>query len=165
MKLDKIDIKIIESLRKNARSSIARVARDLGISANATRVRYKKILKSGIIKQTFIPTFLPQYSRGKSQTFKMQMIIRATNSETQRLVKFIQKYNLEYSQIECWETFGHFNILVWIISENPINLALIKDKVQNHPGVLEVKVCIIVNMIDSYSEIGLQHLNKREKNG
>jgi len=165
MKLDKTDIDIIEILRKNARTSIASVARKLGMSANATRARYKKILKLGIIKQTFIPTYLPQYSHGKSQTYKMQMIIRAVNTETERLIKFIQDYNLEYSQIECWETVGHFNILVWIISENPIDLHLIKDRVQSHPGVIEVRAGIIVNWVDSYSEISLQHLNMREKNG
>jgi DNA-binding Lrp family transcriptional regulator len=165
MKLDEIDLEIIEILRKNARFSIAHIARRLGMSANATRARYKKILKSGIIKQTFIPTYLPQYSSGESLTYKMQMIIRSTNTETEKLVKSIQEYNLEYSQIECWETVGHFNIFVWIISENPIDLALIKDRVQSYPGVLEVKVCFIVNMVDSYSEISLHHLNKREKNG
>ena len=66
MKLDNIDIEIIKNLRKNARSSVASIARILGISSNTTQIRYKKIQKSGIIKQTFIPTFLPQYSKKKS---------------------------------------------------------------------------------------------------
>ena len=165
MKFDNIDIEIIKNLRKNARSSVASIARILGISANTTRIRYKKIQKSGIIKQTFIPTFLPQYSNKKSQTYKMQIIIRAENNKIKKLVKLIQEFNLEYSQIECWETIGHFNILVWIISENPIDLHLIKDKIQSQSGVLEVKACIILNAFDYYSKISLQHLKKREKIG
>jgi Lrp/AsnC family leucine-responsive transcriptional regulator len=165
MKIDSIDIKIIELLQKNARISIANIARNLGLSANATRARYKKIQKSGIIKKTFNPTFLPQYAFRKGQTYKMQIIIRSTTKQTERLVKLIKEFNLEHSQIECLETFGHYNILVWIISENPIDLHLIKDKVQSQPGVLEVKACVLLDHLDFYSQINLHHLGIREKNG
>jgi DNA-binding Lrp family transcriptional regulator len=165
MKLDSIDIKIIKLLQKNARTSIASIARNLGISKNATRARYKKIQKSGIIKKTFNPTFLPQYALGKGQTYKMQLIIRSTNKQTENLVKLIKGFNLERSQIECLETIGHYNIFVWIISENPIDLQFVKDRVLSQPGVLEVKVCILKDMLDFYSQINLDHLGKREKNG
>jgi Lrp/AsnC family leucine-responsive transcriptional regulator len=165
LKLDSIDIKILEILRKNARISISSVAQRLGMSANATRHRYKKILKSGIIKQTFIPTFLPPYTSKKKQTYKMQMTIKATNEEVEKLIKFIREFKLERSQIECWETLGHFNILAWIISENPIDLELVKDRIQRQNGVIEVKACIITNMIDSYMEVSLEHLKKEKNNG
>ena len=54
----------------------------------------------------------------------MQLIIRSTNKQAESLVKLIKDFNLERSQIECLETIGHYNILVWIISENPIDLAI-----------------------------------------
>jgi len=165
LKLDSIDIKIIKFLQKNARISIASLARNLGISTNATRARYKKIQKSGIIKKTFNPTFLPQYALGKGQTYKMQLIIRSTNKQAESLVKLIKDFNLERSQIECLEVIGHYNILVWIISENPIDLQLVKDMVQSQPGVLEVKVCILLDMLDFSSQVSLDHLGMRDKNG
>ena len=165
MKLDSIDIKIIKLLQKNARTSIANIARKLGISTNATRARYQKIQKSGIIKKTFNPVFLPQYALGKGQAYKMQIIIRSTNKQTEKLVKLIKEFNLERSQIECFETIGHYNILVWIISENSIDLQLVKDRVQSQPGVLEVKASILLDALEFYSQINLHHLGKREKNG
>lgn len=165
MKLDNIDVEIIRSLRKNARRSVASIARILGISANTVHFRYKKILKSGIIKQTFIPTFLPPYHSKNKLTYKMQMTIKATNEEVEKLIKFIREFKLERSQIECWETLGHFNILAWIISENPIDLELVKDRIQRQNGVIEVKACIITKMIDSYMEVSLEHLKKEKNNG
>lgn len=165
MKLDSIDVKIIKLLQKNARASIASIARDLGISTNATRMRYQKILKTGIIKKTFNPTFLPQYVPGKGQTYKMQIIIKSTTNQSEKLVKLIKEFNLERSQIECFETFGHYNIFVWIISENPIDLQIIKGKIQSQPGVLEVNACILFDALDFYSQIDLQHLGERKKNG
>ncbi len=165
MKLDSIDIRIIKLLQKDARASIASIARNLGISPNATHARYRKIQKSGIIKKTFMPTFLPQYASGKAKTYKMQMIIRSTNREAEKLVKFIQDFNLEHSQIECWETLGHYNILAWIISENPIDLHLLRDKVQSQPGVIEAKAAILTELVDYSSHINLQHLVKRKRNG
>ena len=165
MKFDSVDIRIIKLLQRDARASIASIARNLGISPNATHARYKKIQKSGIIKKTFMPTFLPQYASGKAQTYKMQMIISSTNREAERLVKFIQDFNLEHSQIECWETIGHYNILAWIISENPIELHLVKDTVQSQPGVIEAKAAILSEMVDYSSQIDLHHLVKRKRNG
>lgn len=165
MKLDSVDIRIIRILQRDARASFASIARNLGISPNATHSRYKKIQKSGIIKKTFIPTFLPKYAFGKAKTYKMQMIIRSINRETEKLVKFIQDFNLECSQIECWEMMGHYNILVWIISENPIDLQLVKDKVQRQPGVIEAKVAILSDMVDYSSQIDLHHLAERKRNG
>ena len=165
MKFDSADIRIIKLLQRDARASIASIARNLGISPNATHARYKKIQKSGIIKKTFMPTFLPQYASGKAQTYKMQMIIWSTNREAERLVKFIQDFNLEHSQIECWETIGHYNILAWIISENPIELHLVKDTVQSQPGVIEAKAAILSEMVDYSSQIDLHHLVKRKRNG
>jgi len=165
LKLDSTDIKIVKLLQKDARASIAGIARNLGISPNATHARYKKIQKSGIIKKTFMPTYLPQYASGKAQAYKMQMIIRSTNREAERLVKFIQDFNLEHSQIECWETMGHYNILVWIISENPIDLHLIKDNIQRQPGVIEAKAAILSGIVDYSSQIDLQHLVRRKRNG
>ena len=165
MKFDSVDIRIIKLLQRDARASIASIARNLGISPNATHARYKKIQKSGIIKKTFMPTFLPQYASGKAQTYKMQMIISSTNREAERLVKFIQDFNLEHSQIECWETIGHYNILAWIISENPIELHLVKDTVQSQPGVIEAKAAILSEIVDYSSQIDLHHLVKRKRNG
>lgn len=165
MKLDSIDIKIIKILQKNARVSVASIARNLGLSLNATRARYKKIRRTGIIKKTFNPTYLPQYAFGKGQTYKMQLIIRSTSKQAESLVKLIKDFNLERSQIECLETIGHYNILVWIISENPIDLQLVKDMVQNQPGVLEVKVCVLLDSLDFYSQVSLDHLGMRDKNG
>lgn len=165
MKIDSIDIKIIKLLQKNARISIANIARKLGLSTNATRARYQKIQKSGIIKTAFSPTFLPQYASGKVKTYKMQLIIRSTTKQTENVVKLIKELNLERSQIECFETIGHYNIFVWIISENPIDLHLIKDRVQSQSGVLEVKACILLDAVDFYSQINLNHLEKSEKNG
>jgi Lrp/AsnC family leucine-responsive transcriptional regulator len=165
VKLDSTDIRIIKLLQKDARASIASIARHLRISPNATHARYKKIQRSGIIKKTFIPTYLPQYASGKTQAYKKQIIIRSTNREVERIVKFIQNVNLEHSQIECWETIGHYNILVWIISENPIDLHLIKDKILSQPGVLEAKAAVVSDMVDYSSQIDLHHLAERKRNG
>jgi DNA-binding Lrp family transcriptional regulator len=162
LKIDSIDIRIIKLLQQNARMSIAEIARILHISPNAALHRFEKIQKSGIIKKTFLPTFLPQYVGYKKMAYRMQLIIRSNIKNSADLLKLIRNLELERSQIECWETTGHFNIFVWVISEDPINLQLVKDKIQNWEGVQEVKVCIFRNMLDFYSQIDLNHLEGKE---
>lgn len=50
-KLDETDLKILEALRRNARTPFIDVARDLGISDSTVHFRLKKMLDRGIIKR------------------------------------------------------------------------------------------------------------------
>ncbi len=162
MKFDSTDIKIIKLLQKNARESIANIARTLEISPNAALNRYEKIQKSGIIKKTFNPIILPQYLNGKNQTYKMQLLIRSEIKEIENIIKYAKSLTLEYSEIECVETIGHFNILIWILSENPIDLHLVKDKLQIKTGVQEIKANILPYSRDFYAKVNLDHLEGKE---
>ena len=164
-KFDSTDLEIIELLRKNARISISKMAEELGLSINSTSARYKKIMKYGLIKKTFIPTFLPQYSFGKSQTYKMQIMIRGVNKETAKLIQCIKKISIKNAQIECWEVIGHFNVLTWIISENPIDFQFIQDEIQNQVGVIEIKAAIITDWMNNYEKLDLEHLMGIKTNG
>ncbi len=165
MKYDEVDIKIIKILQADARTSIAQVAEKLGLSTNAVRLRYERIKNNGLIKKTFLPVFLPQYAQSKSQTYKMQMTIRATNTETPKLLNFIRKLDINHAQIECWETIGHFNVLVWVISEDPIDMHVIQEKIENQVGVIENKACIIAGFRDYYQKLDLNHLVGRRIDG
>ncbi|MDH5782716.1 MAG: Lrp/AsnC family transcriptional regulator [Candidatus Bathyarchaeota archaeon] len=51
MKLDEIDYKILEILRKDARTPFTEVGRDLGVSDATVHVRVNKMMDEGIIKR------------------------------------------------------------------------------------------------------------------
>jgi DNA-binding Lrp family transcriptional regulator len=158
LKFDSVDIEIVKLLQKNARKKIAEIARNLGIAHNAALHRYKKIKDSGIIKTTYCPVFLPQYTNRKKFTYKMQILIRSDLNEIYNLVSFVKKIDLSRCQIECFETYGHYNIFVWVISEEVIDVQIIKGRIQNQKGVQEIKVNILREMEDLYTEINLDHL-------
>ena len=106
-----------------------------------------------------MPTFLPQYTTAEGRkTYKMQVLIRATNGEIQMLIEKIKSEKIDRTQIECWETMGHFNILVWIISENPIDLQFVQDRIQAKPGVMELRASILLDWVDFYQTVSLQHI-------
>lgn len=50
-KLDEVDRKIIEALRKNARIPFTEIGKELGISDATVHFRVKKLLKAGIIRK------------------------------------------------------------------------------------------------------------------
>ena len=162
MKFDSTDIKIIKLLQKNARESIASIARILEISPNAALNRYEKIQKSGIIKKTFNPIYLPQYLNGTKETYRMQLLIRSKINETENIIKYVKTLTLNHSQIECVETIGHFNILIWIISENSLDLQVVKDKLHTKTGIQEISANILPHARDFYNEINLDHLEGKE---
>ena len=49
MNLDKIDIAILESLKKDARKSFRKIARNLKVSPDTIIKRYERLIKEGII--------------------------------------------------------------------------------------------------------------------
>lgn len=51
MELDEIDYKILEILRKDARTPFTEVGRDLGVSDATVHVRVNKMMDEGIIKR------------------------------------------------------------------------------------------------------------------
>ena len=51
MELDEIDYKILETLKRDARTPFTEVGRDLGISDATVHVRVKKMMDEGIIKK------------------------------------------------------------------------------------------------------------------
>ena len=51
MELDEIDYKILETLRRDARTPFTEVGRDLGISDATVHVRVNKMMDAGIIKR------------------------------------------------------------------------------------------------------------------
>ena len=51
MKLDEIDFKILEMLKRDARTPFTEVGRDLGISDATVHVRVNKMMDEGIIKR------------------------------------------------------------------------------------------------------------------
>jgi Lrp/AsnC family transcriptional regulator, leucine-responsive regulatory protein len=158
LKIDAFDLKMIKLLQKNARISISDLARTLNISPNAAQNRYKKILESGILKRTFFPVFLPKYVDFKNQTYKMQLIVRAELKELSNIVNSVKELQLKNCEIECFETIGHFNIFIWVISEDAVDIQLVKDRVGSHKGVHEVKVSILQSAKDFYTEVDLEHV-------
>lgn len=51
MKLDEIDFKILETLKRDARTPFTEMGRDLGISDATVHVRVNKMMDKGIIKR------------------------------------------------------------------------------------------------------------------
>ena len=51
MELDEIDYKILETLRRDARTPFTEVGRDLGISDATVHIRVNKMMDAGIIKR------------------------------------------------------------------------------------------------------------------
>ena len=49
--LDEIDVNILKFLQEDARTSFARIARDLGVSESTIRFRVKRLLSRGVISR------------------------------------------------------------------------------------------------------------------
>lgn len=153
MKLDSIDLAIINAFRKDARSTFTGIAKELRISTSAAQARFKKMEKAGLIKGSMITLNL--YKIGSYIT---QMGIKTINSQTKKVVDYIHKLKLQNAEIYCWESMGHYNIFCWIFIKDPIKLHMIKHMIQQHPAVIEVNASILTEINFHYENINLEHI-------
>lgn len=49
-KIDEVNVKILKTLLKDARTSFADIAKDCGMSTNSIRIRFERLKKVGVIK-------------------------------------------------------------------------------------------------------------------
>ena len=127
-KADLIDVKIIEALRKDARTNIRLLAEECDISSTAVLYRIKKLKSLGII----IGTELWVGQNTFDFQFKASVEILA---ETQHIEKILEKIRADPNVIVCTKGIGRYNLLCLIIGRDIDELNRITQKINNFSGV------------------------------
>ncbi len=98
MKLDDTDAKIIEMLKKDARTSNTSIARSIGLTEGAVRFRIRKLAASGVIRR-----FTVEVSE-EASTFAVLMV--KARGETKRMMGAISDLGV---QKDAYEISGEFD--------------------------------------------------------
>ena len=135
---DKIDEKIIESLRNDSRESFVDIGKKLKLSESAVRRRVKNLLDSGVIKKFTV-------EMGDSNTTSAIVLISVESSiDTSKVSSKLTK--LEGVRT-VYEITGQYDITAIINgpSINEINLCI--DELRKIPGVSDTNTVIILRTV------------------
>lgn len=141
MKLDAIDIKILDILQKDGRITIKKMSEQLNLSTTPVFERIKKLEKEGLIQH--YAALLNERKLGLKQT----VFISLTLKEHSR--SYLEKFENEVKSfpevMECYRITGNFDFLVKV---------LVKD-IEAYENFILTKLSLLKNLGNVQSHIAL----------
>ncbi len=139
-KIDLIDLKILEELKRNSRISFNDISKKIDKTEATVRRRVKKLLDEGIIKR-----FTVEYNIDTKQKISATVKIIPDFKEVKRILRELSEVD-EITNI--WRLSGDCGLLLKVdipsIEEfNP----LIEDKISQIQGIKIIETCFITDII------------------
>lgn len=134
--MDYVDRKIIEALRKDARTPFTKIGKKLGISDATIHYRVKKMLRSGIIRNYTV--IVSKETLGREVAG--YVLISVKQGKIEEVSKMLMSME---AVIMVQEVHGTKNILVKIGTGNLENLRDVVKEIQENPHVVASE-CLMV---------------------
>jgi len=145
--LDKIDNAIIQSLMKDGRKSLRRVAREVGVSTPTVETRFKRLLNMGFIKK-IAPIFdTDKVELGITALLFMRVLAPKALDIAKQLAEFDEVRNI-------FTTSGDNNMILRVAVDKPESLeALIRKKVSVIDGIKSVSSQLITRVVKDEQDV------------
>ena len=135
--VDENDLKILEILRKNARTPYTAIAKELKISEAAVRKRIEKLIKMGVIKRFTIDYELENEIRA--------IVMIKTNPQIP--TPEISKKIIKIQGVEVvYETTGDFDILALVRGTNISSINKTIDEIRSLQGIMGTNSTIVLRV-------------------
>ncbi|MGQ9460993.1 MAG: Lrp/AsnC family transcriptional regulator [Candidatus Bathyarchaeaceae archaeon] len=136
-KLDEVDRKIIEALRKDARTPFTEISKNLGISDATVHFRVKKMLKTGIIKKYTIVAD-ESVDESRISCYMLMKVKHGKIDETSKQLIAIERISI------VQEVHGSNDIILRIGTNSLEGLRNIITKIQENPNVITSEYFTII---------------------
>ena len=155
VKIDEIDISIIRALQKDARTSFADIAKDLGVSIDTISKRFKRMKRTGIARGTTVLLNPKSFGFDCVASFG----IRVNYPHVDEVLDFVGKIP---EVVFRTPAMGRDNIFAIVVLKNVGRLGQVKEAIKGHPKVGEVAASIWVDEILLCPEnFEFEHLKKK----
>ena len=134
--LDAVDKKIIYMLMDNAKTSLAHISKNVGISTTAVHQRIKKLEQAGVIENSI--SFLNPRKVGYKVVSFLGVYLDQP-SHYQDAVKALKEVN---EVVEAHYTTGNYTIFLKVLCKDNDHLMQILNKIQKMKGVTRTETFI-----------------------
>jgi Lrp/AsnC family transcriptional regulator for asnA, asnC and gidA len=132
--IDEIDEKIVDKLSENGRESFAKIAKEIGISIEKAKRRYKKLVNNGIIKVTI------QIDPARIGYKAAAIFFVVTSSETSSLINEISQIP---DVISIMKSTGDYDLQIWVLLMNIDQLLVTQEKMGRIPSIRKMDIEIV----------------------
>ncbi|WP_434731312.1 Lrp/AsnC family transcriptional regulator [Thermogladius sp. KZ2Tp1] len=138
--VDEVDLKIIDKLLKNARSTYSEIAREIGLSDVAVMKRVRKLEQEGVIKK--YTAIVDPWKLGYSK-----VSITGVNVEPDKLFNVIEELKKRDYVKHLVVTSGDHNVIALIFARSSEEMIKIHDEISRLDGVVKVYPAIVSDVI------------------
>jgi DNA-binding Lrp family transcriptional regulator len=145
-RLDDIDLKIIDVLKKNARSGIKQVAENVGLTSTPTFERIKRMERTGVIDGYTVQ--LDRKRIGRALCAFCYVTLREHNLD---LLQQFEKKVIELAQVEkCYHVAGEHDYILFIsVPDMEAYEYFLKNELTAIPSISNVHSTFILSEIRS----------------
>lgn len=150
--MDKIDVKILNCLRKNARENASVIGEKISMSVSAVIERIRKLESSGIIKGYTV--VIDQECVGKDVMATVSVGIEHPKYNS----GFIDFVNRNNYIVECHYITGDFDFLLKVIADSTTSLEKILNDIKSVPGISLTRTNIVLSTVKNDSTVLVETL-------
>ncbi len=127
--MDKLDLEIINELKKNARQTASEISKSIHLSVSTVIERIRKMEKSGVIQSYTVITSDNRLGNDITVLMEVSMEHPRFNEE------FIHCINDNTNVIACYYLTGEFDFMLKICCHSSEHLEQIHNVIKDCPGV------------------------------
>lgn len=139
--MDSIDLKIINILQDNARTSVSDISKKVGLSSPAVADRIKKMVENKTIRE--FTTILEPNLAGR----ELEALLFATLRRPENAQKFMKMVDEENDILSCYYLTGDHDYMMRISTTNTKSLELLLSKLKNLHEFARTRTIIILKTI------------------
>ncbi len=136
--MDRIDIKILECLKKNAREKASAIAEEIGLSVSAVTERIKKLEISGVIRDYTVRLDQKKIGNTVSAIMMVELENISLCDGFEALVASIPNI------VSCYYVTGDYYYVLKIITESTESLELIHRTIKGFEGMNSTKTLVVL---------------------
>lgn len=149
VEIDKIDVKILRMLIKDARTDLNNIAKYCGLSANAIYKRVERLKAVGVITGTILFINPESFNLGQSA-------IIGINLEPNQEVEVTNLIRKHAHLVQLDTSFGKYDLSAFVITKNFAHIELLKQIIRKQPGIKRIAINFWDKVYFNLENIGLQ---------
>ncbi len=153
MKLDPIDVQILDILQKDGRITNAELAKRIKISPPPTAERVKKLESAGIIKR-YSAIVEPEKVGIESFVFVEVTLNRHVKDSINKFIKTVRKID---EILECYHVTGEADFLLKVATCNIKGYEnLVINKLTGLPNILHLKTSVVLSTVKNETALKIK---------
>lgn len=145
--MDQIDMKILRSLRNNARLTASSIGEEINLSVSAVIERIKKLESNGIIKGYTID--IDQSKLGNNMVALMEVSLKHPDYYDE----FVALVNSDSNILSCYYQTGEFDFVLHIVTDSTDGLERVYKEIKGFEGVSKTETHFVLKTVKEESGV------------